>query len=349
MRKREEEALQPFETFSHQEQLHRLQQLVEGILPHYGLASAQSVLLQYEDNAVYKITPSTGEHFVLRVSAADGHSPAAQRSEMQWLMALCQETDLLVPEPIPNDDGELITMGVVRDVAEPRPCVLLRWVPGEPPTSEIESARVERIGAFAAQLHQHAEHFVPPPAFVRPSWDWQRVFGTGSVLENVEALSSLVPQQREVLAQVALQMQQTVRLLGKHAPQWGLIHADLHRDNILLHHGTVGVIDFDDCGWGYYALDLASVLDSFFRRVVVHPKDYQPVRDTFLSGYDRIRALPVDLDVHLRTAKVMRDMINVNFILSSKNASVHTWGRERLNHIIAGLEAYLEGSSHLRI
>ncbi|EFH84062.1 phosphotransferase enzyme family protein [Ktedonobacter racemifer] len=341
--------MQPFKTLSHQEQLHRLQHLVEGVLPHYGLASAQSVLLQYEDNAVYRITPRPGEHFVLRVSAADAHSPAAQRSEMQWLMALRRETDLLVPEPIPNDVGELVTMGAVRDVPEPQPCVLLRWIPGEPPTPGIEPAIIERIGAFIAQLHQHAEQFVPPPAFVRPSWDWQRLFGTSSMLGNEEVLSSLASHQNEVLAKVATQLQHTLSLLGQNAPQWGLIHADLHRDNILLHHGAVGVIDFDDCGWGYYVLDLASVLDSFFRRVVEHPKDYLPLRDAFLRGYDSIRALPVDLDVHLRTTKVMRDMVNVNFILSSKNASVHTWGRERLDHIIAGLEEYLEGSSDLGI
>ena len=341
--------MQPFETLSHQEQLHRLQQLVECVLPHYGLASAQSVLLQYEDNAVYRITLRPGEHFVLRVSAADGQSLAAQRSEMQWLMALRRETDLLVPEPIPNDGGELVTMEAVRDVPEPRPCVLLRWVPGEPPTPGIEPAIVERIGAFTAQLHLHAEQFVPPPAFFRPSWDWKRLLGTASVLGCEEVLSSLAPHQRGVLTTVGTQMQHALSLLGKDATVWGLIHADLHRDNILLHDRAVGVIDFDDCGWGYYVLDLASVLDSFFRRVVKHPKDYLPLRNAFLRGYDRIRALPVDLDMHLRTAKVMRDMVTINFILSSKNVSVQTWGRERLDHIIVGLEAYLEGSSDLGI
>ncbi|HEV2662777.1 MAG TPA: hypothetical protein VGU68_19380, partial [Ktedonobacteraceae bacterium] len=84
--------MQPFETFSYQEQLLRLQHLVEGVLPHYRLHEAQPTLLQYEDNAVYQITTPTGEHFVLRVSAAEGQSLAAQRSEMHWLMALRRET-----------------------------------------------------------------------------------------------------------------------------------------------------------------------------------------------------------------------------------------------------------------
>lgn len=45
----------------------------------------------------------------------------------------------------------------------------------------------------------------------------------------------------------------------------------------------------------------------------------------------------------------MRDVVTANFILSSKNASVHTWGQQRLDQIIAQLEAYLAGSTDLGI
>jgi Ser/Thr protein kinase RdoA (MazF antagonist) len=109
------------------------------------------------------------------------------------------------------------------------------------------------------------------------------------------------------------------------------------------------VIDFDDCGWGYYLLDLASVLDSFARRVITSPKEYPQIWEAYLRGYDSIRPLPADLDLHLRTGKVMRDLVNVNFILSSKNASVQTWGRQRLRQIIAHLQASLKRSAAIGI
>ncbi|MBA2286288.1 MAG: hypothetical protein H0W02_12455 [Ktedonobacteraceae bacterium] len=47
---------QAFETLPYQEQLRRLNLLVESVLPRYGLRKVQVVLLQYEDNAVYHIT-----------------------------------------------------------------------------------------------------------------------------------------------------------------------------------------------------------------------------------------------------------------------------------------------------
>ena len=37
----------------------------------------------------------------------------------------------------------------------------------------------------------------------------------------------------------------------------GLIHADLHHGNLLLHDDSLTAIDFDDCAYGSYAFDLA--------------------------------------------------------------------------------------------
>lgn len=126
----------------------------------------------------------------------------------------------------------------------------------ETPTSAISVEDVGHIGAFTARLHQYAEHFAFPTEFVRPNWDWERLFGTASVLGRGEVIDSLSPHQREVLEVVSAQLRQGFDLLGRAAPLWGLIHADLHRDNILLHHGEIGVIDFDDCGWGYLVIGL---------------------------------------------------------------------------------------------
>jgi Ser/Thr protein kinase RdoA (MazF antagonist) len=34
-----------------------------------------------------------------------------------------------------------------------------------------------------------------------------------------------------------------------------------------VHKGGIGVIDFDDCGSSYFLFDIATVLDSFQRRL----------------------------------------------------------------------------------
>ena len=97
----------------------------------------------------------------------------------------------------------------------------------------------------------------------------------------------------------------------------GLIHGDLHRDNILICDGEVGVIDFDDCGFGYTLFDLACVLGSFNRRIATGRGDCQRQREALLRGYDRVRRLPSELDERLGIFMAMRDMAAIDFILGS--------------------------------
>lgn len=329
-----------FEAFSRRKQLQMLQRIVEQALLLYGLEQAASFLLQYEDNAVYRIVTRTGEVFVLRVSAINGHKVDVQYSEIQWLMALRQETDLPVPQPIFNTNGALVTTVDIHEAAGPRHCALFSWVPGELPTPEISSQVFARMGAFTAHLHEHAEHFVPPAGFVRPHWDWQCVFGIG----QRDLHSSLSLEQRVLLEAVSIRMQDELRILGTQLDQWGLIHADLHRDNVLVTKDEqVGAIDFDDCGWGYYLFDIASLLDSFSRRVIQDPQKYLAMREVYLMGYDQIRHLPDQLDAQLTACKALRDMVTLNFILESKNVSVQKWGKVRIEQIMLHLKGYIEG------
>lgn len=331
---------QAFETLPYQEQLRRLNPLVESVLPRYGLREVQVVLLQYEDNTVYHIMIPTGAQYVLRVSAATGYDRAEQCSEMQWLLALRRETNVLVPEPVPALDGALITIVEVSGVAEPRHYALFGWLPGMPPAPGIPVKVMERIGACIASLHLHAEQFVPSAGFARPCWDWQRLFGPSSIMGPEKSAALLTPGQRELLAAVSVRVRDELQALETTPAHWGLIHADLHRDNILIEDGQVGVIDFDDCGWGHYLFDVASVLDSFRRRVLADPRDYPAWREAYLTGYDRVRRLPDQLDAQLATFLVMRDMTTVNFILGSSNASVQEWGDERIAQITRHMKDY---------
>lgn len=337
------ECLEQVPVIPYEEQLTRLAQVALLALSSYGLPSAPHDLLQYDNNAVYRVYPSTGMQLVLRVSTASGRSAVEQRAEMQWLEALHRETALVVPKPIPNREGGLVT------TIGPHTCVLLHWVHGEPIAQGVSLAVVERLGAFIASLHRHAERFVLPAGLVRPRWDWARLFGPASSAGSEQAMAAVAPAQREIVAAAGARIQQALAVPGTAALGEGLIHADLHRDNILVSAGEIGVIDFDDCGLGYYFFDLATVLDSLHRRVADGPSGYRRQREALLQGYDRVRALPPLLDEYLRLFKAMRDMVNFNFILGSKNLNVQAWGRPRLGAIVDQLQYYLDGSPSLEI
>jgi Ser/Thr protein kinase RdoA (MazF antagonist) len=336
--------LQSFETLTYSGQIRRLRRLVDVVLPHYNIHDAKITLLQYEDNAVYHIATHSGEQFVLRISAADGHTAAEQLSEMQWLTALRHEAGLLVPDPVQTIDGEFLITVEATGVPAPRHCVLFRWIAGEPLVRELRPDTAKNIGIFTACLHRHAEHFVPPAGFIRPVLGWEQLFGVSSILgTRSHAVLVLTETERALLTEVGYRLREELQTIEATVPPQGLIHGDLHRDNILIKDEQVGVIDFDDCAWGHYLLDIASLLEAIQRRVASNQHDYLIIREAYLKGYNQVRSLPAKFESYLQTFRVMRDMGVVNFILRSKNARVQDWGAARLAMLMRQMEAYLAG------
>jgi Ser/Thr protein kinase RdoA (MazF antagonist) len=101
---------------------------------------------------------------------------------------------------------------------------------------------------------------------------------------------------------VAARMNDVMTRLGSAPGSTGLIHADLHPGNALFRHGQVKIIDFDDCGLGYWLYDIAVALWE-----LRHRHDYGQFRDALIEGYTRHRPLPGDL-AHLDDFIATRDV-----------------------------------------
>jgi Ser/Thr protein kinase RdoA (MazF antagonist) len=208
------------------------------------------------------------------------------QSELLWLLALRREMGLVVPEPVPTRDGRLVTIASTAGVPEPRQCVLFRWVDGRFLRSRLGGKELERVGAFLAQLHQHAEHFVVPEGFFGKRWDYEglRSGALGTDLE--QSWAHLSREDRTLLDASAEKVQQTMQTLGEGRDVFGLIHADFYERNYLFSKGEVHAIDFDGCGWGYYLFDIGVAFSTLLAR-----NDYSVLRQAFLEGYRRVRPL----------------------------------------------------------
>jgi Ser/Thr protein kinase RdoA (MazF antagonist) len=73
---------------------------------------------------------------------------------------------------------------------------------------------------------------------------------------------------------------------GTSADRYGLIHADLVPENILVDGDALQVIDFDDAGYGWHLFEIATSL-YFIRRDAI----YVQARDAVIDGYRRHRNL----------------------------------------------------------
>ncbi len=78
------------------------------------------------------------------------------------------------------------------------------------------------------------------------------------------------------------------RLTVLRGADYGLIHADLVQENVLIGPGGPHLIDFDDGGFGYRLFDMATVMNFILREA-----DPAPLQDAFVQGYLATR--PIDL------------------------------------------------------
>lgn len=101
--------------------------------------------------------------------------------------------------------------------------------------------------------------------------------------------------------------------LGDRPADFGLIHADLHQWNYLFHQEQVGVIDFDDCGYGHWLYDLAVTLYCLEDR-----PGFTALKDAFLTGYRRRRPLSVQQEEHLQTFVALRRLQDLLWVIGER-------------------------------
>ena len=300
--------------FSNRQRVARLRRVAVRALDAYPLVDPELRFIADEENATFRVdatAPDGRDRFLLRVHRPARHgrnvdSAAAIASELDWLMALRAETELLVPAPFRTIDGKLTMVAASPDVPEPRMCSVLRWMDGRVHSAAPRPVHLRRLGSVMARLHNHAGHWRVPPGFVRIRWDWETFFGDTMVYGGIGAADvwDLLPDDlRRRFARVAWGMRRVMTRLGEDGGVFGLIHADLHLDNALFWRDEVKVIDFDDCGFGYWLYDIAVSLWELRDR-----NDYEDFRSALIDGYTRHRPLPPGGLAHLDDFIAIREV-----------------------------------------
>lgn len=310
-------------------------------LSRYGLGGVLPVFLDGTTNQVFRIQPGMAEGedaagFVLRIHGPGLQSTPAIQEELQWLLAIRRDTTLMVPTPVPARDGSLIQEIPLPGEPAPRQCVLFRWVPGDFRSNHLTPSDLRRVGAFMARLHRHAERFVashPSPPSRRAQ------FGDVEAWEDPsdKMAARFSAEELAVFATAARRVRTTVRELGESRDVFGFIHADLHQWNYLFHGDEVHAIDFDDCGWGYHAYDMAVTL-SYLEESAAFPA----LEEAFLDGYQSLRPLPRSYAESLPAFLAARILFMVPWLSSLPQPSPIPWGPQYLQSAAGRLRRYLE-------
>jgi Ser/Thr protein kinase RdoA (MazF antagonist) len=281
-------------------------------------AAAETALLAYDlpgpvaiapirllNNAVYAVTAADGRRFALRVHRPRYRLPEHTRSELAFLDAVhapLAEAGVRVPKPVPAKDGASSVAVPLRvnGQAQTVHCDLLSWVDGSVrrPDAGLGPRGVHQVGRALAHLHRAAESFTAPEDFRLPTWDARALFTEDSPYRPGPLEAFLNAEDRKLLDTVAQRTTEIFDRLGDDTDAYGIVHHDfilLNCHTVRTSRGwSIGVIDFDETGWGHYLADLGPVLGNLsdyphFRRL----------RTALLDGYRTVRSLPRELEAHL--------------------------------------------------
>jgi Ser/Thr protein kinase RdoA (MazF antagonist) len=264
-----------------------------------GLDLASSRLVNHSENHTFFVQNSSGERFSLRVHRPGYQSVAAIESELAWLNAVRQDTDLNVPALVPGRDGMLLQPFQASDGME-HFAVLFRFVEGTEPVLDGPSEELFRVlGRYAATLHNHAIGWSRPAGFERPVWTAETILAPGGLWGDWRKGPGVGGAERAVLQRLEQVLIERLSQYGTGADRFGLIHADMRLGNLLVDANRLTLIDFDDCGLGWFTYDFAAAI-SFHE---THPA-IPALKAAWLEGYQPVRNLTAE-DVVLLDAMVM--------------------------------------------
>ncbi|WP_322417321.1 phosphotransferase enzyme family protein [Mesorhizobium huakuii] len=242
--------------------------LARHALAYWGVRDGEPELLKYRENAVFRVRLADGRPSAMRIHRLGYHTDAALRSELQW-MGFLQSAGIATPSPVPTPAGDLFVLVGTDASGPPRQADCLSWLEGRavgargvPLAYTPEQARqvFTAIGRTIAQMHSISASWTPPAGFARHAWDFDGFFGPSPTWGRFETSPFLDGPRRDLVLRAR---DKAVKALSQHerSPRnFGIIHADLVRENVLLHNGAVRIIDFDDCGHGWHMYDLAVAL-----------------------------------------------------------------------------------------
>ena len=329
--------------------------LARAVILRWRLGPARLSWLGYSGNAVFKVI-SPGGIYVLRLHLPGKVRAEYLESELTWLQNLRQNTGLLAPSPVPlpdtaqdkvTDNAPDNSSKVLYTTVKPAQlapgavlCSLFEFIAGEPKSAQsLSSADVYAVGLYLGKLHREGQ-FVAAAGFLRPSMDWQGMFGAESPYAVQDAIIAPSAEQADIFAQVEKRLRAALSAIDRNARNFGLIHGDLLAKNILFRAELPLALDFEYCGWGYFLYDLAPLL---WQLKCERAAEYPQLEAAMWRGYISQTGLDEDLRVQLEAFIAARQLLSCRWLLANaSHAALRAVAPKLLAERAAELRGFLD-------
>ena len=280
-------------------------EVAERALAEYGLPEGSSLrLLNLSENATYAVEHSgTGTQTILRVHRQNYHLPHQIESELDWLDALRRDSDITVPTVLEAADGRRVV--TIDSGGTQRHVVHFAMVAGAEPDEETVTVHdFHTLGQITAALHEHSHEWQRPASFSRFAWDWPNCLGGDARWGQWRDAAGVGDTEGEILDRAQQLLCTRLQDYGSGPDRFGLIHADLRLANLLVDGPTITVIDFDDCGFGWFFYDFGTAV-SFIEDDPALPE----WQDSWVTGYRSRRPIAAEDEDMLPSFVLLRRLM----------------------------------------
>lgn len=272
-------------------------------------------LLHLSENLTWLVRDASGrKKAVLRISRPGYHSMEELQAELLWMERVAQDTELSLRAPIADGEGSYIqTVSMPEDEGLYYGVMFtyLEGIPLEKQSPEKLSAWYEKLGEIAAVLHRQVRKWDGAGKLPRFHWNYETILGEHAIWGDWRKAPSLTPGMITVLRQADSIICWHLSEYGMTQDNYGLIHGDLRGSNVLIEGSMMKIIDFDDCGYGWYMQDLAASM-SFME---TEPILTELIR-SWLTGYQKYARLSrqdkgmIDTFIMMRRLQLLAWMVS---------------------------------------
>ena len=311
---------------------------LRSILPVWTAFSDSHVkLLSLSENAVYLVeNAAVNQRFIVRVHRSGYNTKAEIESELVWLKALSEETEIKLAAPILGLDGTLL-----QNLPDGNSAVAFEFIRGRHPASEDDTlGALEKLGVIAATFHRYSRVWRAPTTFTRKIWDFPHCLGSQGIWGDWRGAPGLSDRDIVFLEPIVNALKVRLESFGYGPSRFGLVHGDMKIANVLISDDDLYVLDFDDCGYCWFLYDYGCAMTGL---------DAGSAADAYtqawVSGYRQVANLSWEDEDMLPTFSLLRRLMTMAWGGSHTDSPVALgeYGMHYSMETLAIAEGYMKG------
>ena len=276
------------------------------LLKDYGIHGAKVSCINFEFNATFAIESESGAKYALRININSTRTVENMKGEIEWVRHLNRTSGIHTPTPIATVKDDYIVSALHADSGQTLYGLMYSWLDGEELGDEPTLSQLHEVGRAIATLHKESTGFALSADAALPTFNdffWGTedfLFSDKSVLSDTDR--ALIQQAHDLIMQFTNDLYQNSKV--------HIIHADMHGWNLMWNEDQLSVFDFDDCGYGVEAQDLA---------VTLYYLDTPEQDEALLNGYKSVRPLPTYSANAMKALLLQRRLLLLNYLFETKN------------------------------